>query len=257
MVPILNIKVEGKQENCKNFCASSPITDIRGGIGNKLDYWNKKITVKARKVLIIQLFFVYPMSVRIHFSQHSNYCLMAVANSLAAMIVVTPTKVSVGCLCPGRGPQLLLHPPKQKEIPRSKAWWLVECQRCSMLWSANHCLRKGAMATGALSQWKNCSFCRGSKDRSFLERNHFCIFSSSWASLHSWFFSPKLSESAVRQYFKSLICFWSHLVCNKIIKSPSNTHAAVHLNARNCSLLATVVHRNRKCSPSGHKLLSA
>ncbi len=61
---------------------------VRGGIRNKLDYWNKKITVKARKVLIIQLFFVYPVSIRIHFSQHSNYCLMAVANSSAAMVVV-------------------------------------------------------------------------------------------------------------------------------------------------------------------------
>jgi hypothetical protein len=100
-----------------------------------LDYWNKKITVKATKMLIIQLFFVYPMSIWIHFSQHSNYCLMAVANSSAAIVVVTPTlrRSLWVCLCPGRAPHLFLHPPEQKEIRRSKAWWPVECQRCSML----------------------------------------------------------------------------------------------------------------------------
>jgi hypothetical protein len=65
------------------------------GIINKFDYLCKKTVVKARKVLIVQLFFVYSMSIRIHFSQHSNYCLMAVTNSSAAMDVLTPTQVSV------------------------------------------------------------------------------------------------------------------------------------------------------------------
>ncbi len=46
-------------------------------------------------MLNIQLFFVFPMSIRIHFSQHSNHCLTAVANSSATMVVVTPAKVSV------------------------------------------------------------------------------------------------------------------------------------------------------------------
>ncbi len=155
--------------------------------------------VKARKVLIIQLFFVYPMSVLIHFPQHSNYCLMALANSSAAMVMVTPTKVSVrlslsrerpisstftlqnkkitvgakpgdqlsgrDAQCCGRqtsywerGRWLLVHGPSRKTHPS-----VGVAKTCCVLW-----------ALAVLS--------------SLLERNHFCIFSSSWASLHRLFF---------------------------------------------------------------------
>jgi hypothetical protein len=39
-------------------------------------------------------------------------------------------------------------------------------------------------------------------------------------------FSPSLSESAVRQYFKSLICFWSHYVHPNflLLAGPSVVH---------------------------------
>ncbi len=56
------------------------------------------------------------MSIRIHFSQHSNYCLVAVANSSVAMVVVTPTKVSVRLfLCRER----LLAPPSPSRTKRN------------------------------------------------------------------------------------------------------------------------------------------
>ncbi len=61
----------------------------------QIRFLKKKTTVRARKVLIIQLFFVHPMSIQIHFSKHSNYCLTAVLNSSAVMVVVTSTKISV------------------------------------------------------------------------------------------------------------------------------------------------------------------
>ena len=68
---------------------------VRDGIGNKLDFLNKMATVKARKVFFFQLFLLYPMSIRIHFSRHSKHRLVAVANFSLVKVLITPTKVSL------------------------------------------------------------------------------------------------------------------------------------------------------------------
>jgi hypothetical protein len=78
-------------------------------------------------------------------------------------------------------------------------------------------LETAAMGIGFLSQWKKHYFCRGIQDRLFFRgtgslklalREKLILHLLSilgWSTYVS--FSPSLSESAVRQYFKSLICF--------------------------------------------------
>ncbi len=129
--------------------------------------------------------------------------------------VVTPMKVSVRLSLSKERPSAPPSPSRKKKSAGAKPG--VECQRCSMLWSANHCLRKGAMATGAGSEWKNHSFCRGSKDRLCVTGNGspqlilrekpllYLLFILGQST--QLIFSPRLSESAVGRYFKSLLCF--------------------------------------------------
>ncbi len=124
-------------------------------------------TFKARKVSIFQLFFVYPISIRIHFFLPAFKLLPAGCGKLFS-------SDGHGDPCPdlheavfvqGVACQLLLHPPEQEEVHQSKASWLWGCQRCSMLWLANQLWRTVARGADALSQWKYHSFYRDSKDR--------------------------------------------------------------------------------------------
>jgi hypothetical protein len=83
-----------------------------------------------------------------------------------------------------------------------------------MLWSAKLFLATAVMGTGALSQWKNHSSCRDSKDwlsvRGTVEpllamREKLCFSSLHLGLVYMFDFSLSLSESSVHQYFNSLI----------------------------------------------------
>jgi hypothetical protein len=83
-------------------------------------------------------------------------------------------------------------------------------------------LETAAMGIGFLSQWKKHYFCRGIQDRLFFRgtgslpvalREKLFLYLLAILGWSTYFiFSSSLPESAVRQYFKSLICFWSHYI---------------------------------------------
>jgi hypothetical protein len=76
-------------------------------------------------------------------------------------------------------------------------------------------LKTAAMGIGFLSQWKNTTsvgvdrlFFRGTGSLPLALREKLFLHLLSILGWSTYFiFSPSLSESAVRQYFKSLICF--------------------------------------------------
>jgi hypothetical protein len=174
-------------------------------------------TVKARKVFFYQLFLLYPMSIRMHFSRHSKHRLVAVANFSVVKVLITPTKVSLRLSLPGRG--LSAPPPPYRTRRNPPEQSLVNRQMQNRLYVvvSEPFLKTAAMGIGFVFQWKKHYFCRGIQDRLFfrgtgslplvLREKLFLhlLFILGWSTY--FIFSPSLSESAVCQYFKSLICF--------------------------------------------------
>ncbi len=141
------------------------------------------------------------MSIRIHFSQNSNYCLMAVANSSAVMGMVTSTKVSVRLSLSRERPvssSFTLQNKKKsagaKPADQLSARDAQCCGQPTTAWEKGRGLLvhgPSGKTTPSVGVAKTDFVSRAMAAlSSFLERNHFCIFSSSWASLHSWFFHP-------------------------------------------------------------------
>jgi hypothetical protein len=163
------------------------------------------------------------MSIRIHFWWHSNYCLTAVANSLAAIVMVTPTKVSVRLSLSRERPIRSPSRSRTRRNPQEQSLvtsWVPEMLNAVVGEPLHEKRGKRLLVHGpsvktthsvgvAKTYWVPRVLAALS---SFWERNHLFIFSSYGAILHSWFFHPVSSESAVSKYFKSLICYWSHLV---------------------------------------------
>ncbi len=158
-------------------------------------------TVKARKVFFFQLFLVYLLSTRIHFSRHSKHRLVAVANYSLVKVLLTPTKVSLRLSCPGRGLSSLPSPSRTRRNPpeqtlvnrqmqnrldvvvskpfleKQQQWGLVSCPSGKITTSV------GVFKTDCLSEVLAAYHL-------LWERNCFCIFSPSWAGLHILFFHP-------------------------------------------------------------------
>ncbi len=96
-----------------------------------------------------------------------------------------------------------------------------------MLWSVNLFLKRqqwglvscpNGKNTTSVGVFKTDFFFRGTGSLPLALREKLFLYLLSILGWSTYFiFSPSLSESAVRQYFKSLICFWSHYVQYKMV----------------------------------------
>ncbi len=148
---------------CQNFSSNVLLffrdQYIRGDLKNKPNYLITKKRFKLRRrTFIFQVFSMYPPPIHTHFSQRSYHHRKAVANSSAALFLVTPS-------------QVFFKVPSSKDRPASSSFTLQNKKKsagarsgeyggCSsrwMLWAANHSWTTAAIWTSALSQWNHHS----------------------------------------------------------------------------------------------------